>query len=53
MAQKGHNADHICLPQINMAMVFDLDQYKPVFLKSLDGSVRYVKSLRKALDEMG
>ncbi|EQD68249.1 transposase (IS4), partial [mine drainage metagenome] len=43
---KGHNADHIYLPQINMALAFDLDQYRPVFLKPLEGSVRDVKSLR-------
>jgi transposase len=52
MAQKGHNADHEYIPQINMAMVFDLDRYMPVFLKPLDGSVRDVKSLRKVLDEI-
>ena len=52
MAQKGHNADHEYIPQINMAMVFDLDRYRPVFLKSIDGSVRDVKSLRKVLDEI-
>jgi transposase len=52
MAQKGHNADHEYMPQINMAMVFDLDQYRPVFLKSLDGSVRDVKSLRNVLEEI-
>lgn len=52
MAQKGHNADHEYIQQINMAMVFDLDQYKPVFLKSLDGSVRDVKSLRNVLEEI-
>jgi transposase len=52
MAQKGHNADHVYLPQINMALVFDLDHYMPVFLKSIDGSVKDVKSLRKVLDEI-
>ncbi len=52
MAQKGHNADHEYMPQINMAMVFDLDQYRPVFLESLDGSVRDVKSLRNVLEEI-
>ena len=52
MAQKGHNADHVYIPQINMALIFDLDRYMPVFLKSIDGSVRDVKSLRKVLDEI-
>ena len=49
---KGHNADHIYLPQINMALAFDLDQYRPVFLKPLEGSVRDVKSLGKVLGEI-
>ena len=52
MAQKGHNADHVYIPQINMALIFDLDRYMPVFLKSIDGSVRDVKSLRTVLDEI-
>ncbi|OWP56859.1 MAG: hypothetical protein B2I17_03615 [Thermoplasmatales archaeon B_DKE] len=43
MAAKGHNGDHIYLPQINMALAFDLEQYRPVFLKPLEGSVRDVK----------
>ena len=42
MVAKGHNADHIYLPQVNIALAFDLDQYRPVFLKPLEGSVRDV-----------
>lgn len=52
MVAKGHNADHIYLPQVNMALAFDLDRYRPVFLKPLEGSVRDVKSLRNVLDEI-
>ena len=52
IAQKGHNADHLHIPQVNMALIFDLDRYRPVFLKPLDGSVRDVKSLRKVLEEV-
>ena len=52
IAAKGHNADHIYLPQVNMALAFDLDQYRPVFLKPLEGSVRDVKSLRNVLNEI-
>ena len=44
--------DHIYLPQIDMALAFDLDQYRPVFLKPIEGSVRDVKSLRKVLEEI-
>ena len=29
-----------------------IDQYRPVFLKPLEGSVRDVKSLRNVLDEI-
>ncbi len=35
-----------------MALIFDLDRYRPVFLRPLEGSVRDVKSLRKALEEV-
>ena len=35
-----------------MALLFDVEKYMPVFLKPLDGSVRYVKSLRKLLQEV-
>ncbi len=52
IAAKGHNADHVYLPKINLALAFDLDQYRPVFLKPLRGSVRDVKSLRKVLEEI-
>ncbi|MEM3861555.1 MAG: transposase [Thermoplasmatales archaeon] len=38
--------------QINIATVFDLGKYKPVFFKSIDGSVRDLKSLGKVLDEI-
>ena len=52
IVQKGHNADHLHIPQVNMALIFDLDRYRPVFLRPLDGSVRGVKSLRKVLEEV-
>ena len=52
IAPKGHNADHIYLPHLNMALVFDLDQYRPVFHKQLEGSVRDVKALRNVLDKI-
>lgn len=52
MAAKDRNADHIYLGQVNMALAFDLDLYRPVFLMPLEGSVRDVKSLRKVLDEI-
>ena len=52
MAQAGHNPDDTYLPQINTALLFDVEKYMPVFIKPLDGSVRDVKSLRKVLQEV-
>ena len=52
MVAKGHNADHIYLPQVSMALAFDLDRYGQVFLELLEGSVGDVKSLRNILDEI-
>ena len=35
-----------------MALTFDPDQFRPVFLKPLEGSVRDVKFLRSVLREI-
>ncbi|MDG6935686.1 MAG: transposase [Nitrososphaerota archaeon] len=51
-AQKGHNADHLHIPQINMVMIFDFDGYRPVFLKPVDRSFMDVKLLRTVLEEV-
>ena len=50
MAAKGHNSDHIYLKQVNMALLFDVERYSPIYLKPVEGSVRDVKSLRKLLE---
>ncbi|MCL4391297.1 MAG: transposase [Candidatus Parvarchaeota archaeon] len=51
-AAMGHNADDIYLPQINMAMIFDVGNCRPVYLKPVEGSVRDIKSLRSTLQEV-
>ena len=42
-----------CIKSLNrLYWLLMSDYYKPVFLKSLDGSVRDIKSLRKVLEEI-
>ena len=51
-AEKGHNADHLYLKQINFMLFFSMDKQLPVLLKPLPGSVRDVKALRAVVDEV-
>ena len=51
LAEKGHNADHLYIKQINFALFFSQDTRKPVMLKPLPGSVRDIKCLKNVLEE--
>lgn len=51
LAERGHNADHLYLDQINFALMFSQDQKLPVMLKPLPGSVRDIKALKNVLSE--
>jgi len=51
-AEKGHNADHLYLKQINFMLFFSMDTQLPVLLKPLPGSVRDIKSLKTVIDEV-
>jgi len=51
-AEKGHNADHLYLKQVNFMLFFSMDKQLPVLLKPLPGSVRDVKALRAVIDEV-
>jgi len=53
LAERGHNADHLFLNQINFALMFSQDQKLPVMLKPLPGSVRDIKALKNVLGEFG
>ena len=53
LAERGHNADHMFLDQINFALMFSADQKLPVMLKPLPGSVRDIKALKNVLGEFG
>jgi len=52
LAEKGHNADHLYLKQVNFALFFSHDHGVPVMLKPMPGSIRDVKSLRHMVGEM-
>jgi transposase len=49
-AEKGYNADHLFLNQINMMMFFSIDKQLPVRLSPLHGSIRDVKALKEAIE---
>ena len=51
-AEKGHNADHLYLNQINFMLFFSMDTHLPVLLKPLPGSVRDIKALKTVIDEV-
>ncbi|MDH5415451.1 MAG: transposase [Flavobacteriaceae bacterium] len=51
-AEKGHNADHLYLHQINLMLFFSIDKQLPVLLKPLPGSVRDIKALKTVIDEI-
>lgn len=51
-AEKGYNAEHLYLKQINFMLFFSMDKQLPVLLKPLPGSVRDVKALRAVIDEV-
>jgi transposase len=52
LAEKGHNADHLYVKQVNFALFFSRDYGVPVMLKPIPGSIRDVKSLRHMLGEL-
>lgn len=52
-AEKGYDADHLYLRQVNFALFYSLDRRLPVYMKPLPGSVRDIKALRNVVDEVG
>jgi len=51
LAEKGHNADHLYLKQVNFALLFSQDHHLPVLLKTMPSS-RSIKSFRHILKEI-
>lgn len=51
-AEKGYNPDHVYLKQINFMMFFSIDKQLPVMMKPLYGSIRDIKALKEAIDDV-
>ncbi len=52
LAEKGYNASHLYLKQVNFLLIFGCERRLPVAIKALPGSVRDVKSLKSIIKEM-
>ena len=51
-AERGYNSDGLYLKQINFVLLLSQDKRLPVMIKSLPGSVRDIKSLKTAINEV-
>lgn len=52
LAEKGYNSEGLYLKQINFVLVVSQDRRLPVMIKPIPGSVRDVKALKTAIDEV-
>jgi len=52
LAEKGHNAEHFYLNQVNFALLFSQDKHLPVLLKTMPGSIKDIKAFRHLLKEL-
>lgn len=52
LAEKGYNSKGLYLKQINFILVVSQDRRLPVMIKPLPGSVRDIKALKTAIDEV-
>lgn len=52
LAEKGYNKDHLHLPQVNVALLYSVNNQLPAMIKVLPGSVRDIKSFKKTLEEI-
>ncbi|VVB52583.1 Uncharacterised protein [uncultured archaeon] len=50
-ATLGRNSEQNYLPQINLFLLFSLDQMKPIFYRLVPGSIRDVSSLLLSMEE--
>jgi len=53
MAEKGYNAEHHYLRQINFILVYSVDRGLPVMIKAMEGSIRDIKALKQIIKEYG
>ena len=53
LAEKGYNAEHLYLRQINFALIFSSEHNVPVMIKAIPGSIRDIKSFKHIVRSMG
>ena len=53
LAEKGYNAEHLYLRQINFALIFSSEHNVPVMIKAIPGSIRDIKSFKHIVKSMG
>ncbi|MBI5036868.1 transposase [Candidatus Micrarchaeota archaeon] len=51
-AERGHNPNHAYMNQVNFMMFFSIDKQQPVMIRPLHGSVRDIKALKDALQDV-
>ena len=50
-AMIGHNKDKIYVPQINLILIYSLDEMSPVHFRMVPGSIRDISIITKTVDE--
>nr|QNO52075.1 hypothetical protein IPGHNFGK_00031 [Methanosarcinales archaeon ANME-1 ERB6] len=53
IAEVGYNKDHVCVPQINLALLYSVDKGLPTMIRALPGSIKDITSLYNSLREIG
>lgn len=52
LTEKGYNADHLYLRQVNFVLIFSPERNVPVMIKAIPGSVRDIKSFKHIIKTM-
>lgn len=53
LAELGYNKEGVYIPQINLALLYSVDQELPTMIRALPGSIRDITSLYNSLREVG
>jgi transposase len=49
LLERGHNHEHLSIPQVNLLMLFSSDRKLPTFIRLLPGSVRDVSTIKNTV----
>lgn len=52
-AEAGYNKDHVFLPQIQLALLYTVDNGLPTMIRALPGSIKDITTLATSLAEVG